>query len=66
MTFARFVFLILWKTNVYEKVLERFLQWVFEEFYRSFKYVGNFPRSTHMFICWRARKLGTRMKAQSL
>ena len=58
MTFVRFVFLIL-----YETVLERFPRWVFGEFYRSLKYVRNFPRSTHMFICWRARKPG--MKAQS-
>ena len=60
MAFVRFVFLILWKTCV----LERF-RWMFGEFYRSLKYVPNFPRSTHMFICWRARKLGTRMKAQA-
>ena len=28
-------------------------------------YVRNFSRSTHMFICWRAGKLETRMKAQA-
>ena len=48
---------------MYETVLERFPRWVFGEFYRSLKYVRNFPRSTHMFICWRARKYGTGMKA---
>ena len=37
----------------------------FGEFYRSLRFVRNFPRSTHIFICWRARKPGTRMKAQS-
>ena len=50
---------------MYETVLERFPRWVFGEFYRNLKYVRNFPRSTHMFICWRARKPGTRMKAQA-
>ena len=50
---------------MYETVLERFPRWVFGEFYRSLKFVRNFPRSTHIFICWRARKPGTRMKAQS-
>ena len=50
---------------MYETVLERFPRWVFGEFYRSLKYVRNFPRSTHMFICWRARKRGTGMKAQA-
>ena len=50
---------------MYETVLERFPRWVFGEFYRSAKYVRNFPRSTHMFICWRARKHGTGMKAQA-
>ena len=38
---------------------------VFGEFYRGLKYVRNCPRSTHMFICWRAIKLGTRMKARA-
>ena len=37
----------------------------FGEFYRSLRFVRNFPRSTHIFTCWRARKPGTRMKAQS-
>ena len=50
---------------MYETVLERFPRWVFGEFYRSLKFVRNFPRSTHMFICWRARKPGTRMKAKA-
>ena len=50
---------------MYETVLERFPLWVFGEFYRSLKFVRNFPRSTHIFICCRARKPGTRMKAQS-
>ena len=50
---------------VYETVLERFPRWVFGEFYRSLKDVRNLPRSTHMFICWRARKPGTRMKVQA-
>ena len=50
---------------MYETVLERFPRWVFGEFYRSAKYVRNFPRSTHMFIYWRARKHGTGMKAQA-
>ena len=50
---------------MYETVLERFRRWVFGEFYRSAKYVRNCPRLTHMFICWRARKPGTRMKAQA-
>ena len=59
-SFVHFVFLIQRKT-----VLERFPRWVFGEFYRSAKYVRNFPRSTHMFICWRARKPRTRMKAQA-
>ena len=49
----------------YETVLERFPRWGFGEFYRSLKYVLNFPRSTYMFICWRARKPGTRMKAKA-
>ena len=44
MSFVRFFFLI-----------QRFGGWVFGEFYRSANYVRNFPRSTHMFICWRAR-----------
>ena len=37
----------------------------FGEFYRSLRFVRNFPRSTHIFICWRARKPGhgTRMQA---
>ena len=52
------------KTCVWNS-LERFPWWDFGEFYRSLKFVRNFPRSTHMFICWRARKRGTRMKAQS-
>ena len=34
-------------------------------FWRSLRFVRNFPRSTHIFVCWRARKPGTRMKAQS-
>ena len=34
----------------YETVFEHFPRWVFGEFYWSAKYVGNFPRSTHMFI----------------
>ena len=50
---------------MYETVLERFLRWVFGEFYRSLKYVRNFPPSTHMFTCWRAKKPGTRIKAQA-
>ena len=50
---------------MYETVLERFPRWVFGEFYRSLKDVRNLPRSTHMFICWRARKPGTRMKVQA-
>ena len=45
--------------------LEPFPRWVFGDFYRSAKYVGNFPRGTHMFICLRARKHGTGMKAQA-
>ena len=40
---------------MYDTVLERFPLCIFGEFYRSFKYVRNVPRSTHMFICWRAR-----------
>ena len=50
---------------MYKTVLERLPRWVFGEFYRRAKHVRNFPRSTHMFICWRARKCGTGMKAQS-
>ena len=50
---------------MYETVLECFPRWVCGEFYRSAKYVRNFPRATHMFICWRARKRGTGMKAQA-
>ena len=64
MSFVRFSVLIVWKTCVWNS-LEHFPWWVFGEFYRSLKFVRNFPRSTHMFICWRARKRGTRMKAQS-
>ena len=57
MSFVRFVFLILWKTCVWNS-------------FRAFSPMGFWrilksPRSTHMFICWRARKLGTRMKAQA-
>ena len=37
----------------------------FWRIYRSAKYVRNFPRSRHMFICWRASKRGTGMKAQA-
>ena len=37
----------------------------FWRIYRRAKYVRNFPRSRHMFICWRARKHGTGMKAQA-
>ena len=44
---------------MYQTVLERFPRWVSGEFYRGAKYVRKFPRSTHMFICWRARKHGT-------
>ena len=54
MTFVRFVFLISWKTCVCNS-FEVFPRWIFGEFYRSLKYVRNFPRSTHMFICWRGR-----------
>ena len=61
MSFVRFVLQIRWEL-VYETVLKRFPQWVLGEFYRSAKYVRNFPRATHMFICWRARKRGTGMK----
>ena len=50
---------------VYQTVLERFARRVFGEFYRSAKYARIFPRSTYMFICWRARKPGTRMKVQA-
>ena len=51
---------------MYETVMERFFpRWVFGEFHRSLNYVRNFSRSTHMFICWSAGKLGTRMKAQA-
>ena len=64
MSFVRFSVLIVWKTCVWNS-LEHFPWWVFGEFYRSLKFVRNFPRSTHIFICWRARKPGTRMKAQS-
>ena len=46
-------------------VLERLPRWGFGEFYRSAKYVRNFPRSTHIFISCRARKPGTRMKVQA-
>ena len=46
---------------MYETVLERFPRWVFGEFYWSAKYVRNFLRATHMFICWRARKRGKGM-----
>ena len=44
MSFVRFVYLI-----------QRFWLMGFGEFYRSANYVRKFPRSTHMFICWRAR-----------
>ena len=65
MSFVRFVLLSCGRL-VYETVLERFPRWAFGEFYRSLKYGRNFPRSMHMFICWRARTfLGTRMKAQA-
>ena len=50
---------------MYDTVLERFPRSVCEEFYRSAKYIRNFPRATHRFICWRARKRGTGMKAQA-
>ena len=50
---------------MYERVLERFPRWVFGEFYRSLKDVRNLLRSTHIFICWKARKPRTRMKAQA-
>ena len=36
---------------MYKTVLERFPRWVFGEFYRSGKYVGNFPRATHTAVC---------------
>ena len=66
MSFVRFSVLIVWKTCIWNStVLERFAWWVFGGFYRSLKFVRNFPRSTHIFICWRARKPGTRLKAQS-
>ena len=60
-SFVRFLLQIRWKTKT---VLERFPRWVFGEFYRSpsAKYVRNFSRATHMFICWRATKRGTGMK----
>ena len=61
-SFVRFVFLILWKTWVRNS----FAAFSPMGFWRILqKCVGNFPRSTHMFICWRARKPGTRMKAQA-
>ena len=44
MSFVRFVFLIL-GTIVFNTVLERFPLCIFGEFYRSLKYVRNFPRS---------------------
>ena len=66
MSFVRFSVLMVWKTCIRNStVLERFPWWVFRGFYRSLKFVRNFPRSTHIFICWRARKPGTRLKAQS-
>ena len=64
MSFVRFVFLIL-GTIVFNTVLERFLLCIFGEFCRSLKYVRNFPRSTDMFICWRARKPGRRSQIKS-
>ena len=44
MSFVRFIFLIL-GTIVFNTVLERFPLCIFGEFYRSLKYVRNFPRS---------------------
>ena len=62
MSFVRFVLLIRWKTCVWNS-FGAFSPIGFWRIYRSAKYVRNFPRSTHMFICWRARKYGTGMKA---
>ena len=62
MSFVRFVLLIRWKTCVWNS-FGAFSPMGFWRIYRSAKYVRNFPRSTHMFICWRARKHGTGMKA---
>ena len=66
MSFIRFVLLIRWKTCIWNSV------GAFSpmEFWRILQecevcYVRNVPRSTHMFICWRARKPGTRTKAQA-
>ena len=64
MSFVRFSVLIVWKTCVGNS-FGAFSLMGFGEFYRSLRFVRNFPRSTHIFICWRARKPGTRMKAQS-
>ena len=64
MSFVRFSVLIVWKTCVWN-TFGAFSLMGFGEFYRSLRFVRNFPRSTHIFICWRARKPGTRMKAQS-
>ena len=64
MNFVRFVLLIRWKTCVWNR-FGPFSPMGFWRIYRSAKCVRNFPRSTHMFICWRARKRGTGMKAQA-
>ena len=54
MSFVRVVFRILWKTCVGNS-FGAFSPMGFGEFYKRLKYVPSFPRSTHMFICWRAR-----------
>ena len=64
MSFVRFVLLIRWKTCVWNS-FGAFSPIGFWRIYRSAKYVRDFPRSRHMFICWRARKRGTGMKAQA-
>ena len=53
MSFVRFSVLIVWKTCVWN-TFGAFSLMGFGEFYRSLRFVRNFPRSTHIFICWRA------------
>ena len=48
-------FLLTTRCDLWKRSLERFFHRVFREFYRSAKYIRNFPRQR---VCWGARKPG--------
>ena len=57
--------MMLWKTCVWNS-FGAFSPMGFLEDLKKFEVCSKLPRSKHMFICWRARRPGTRMKAQAL